>query len=238
MKKVLSILFISVLSLGSAVAQDVDEILKNYFETIGGKDNWEKMESMVLTGKLTMRDMELPITVYSQRPNLQCMEISAMGKTVIEAYDGTSAWTINPFQGGEAAQKGTQEQSDAAAKELFENDFINYKEKGSTVKLTGTQNIEGTDCYMVLLTEKNGDESIYFFDQENYVPIMIESAITYGPMKGKLEQEFYSDYMEVGDVIVAHFRESKVDGNTEMKMVFESFEFNVAIDKSKYEMPK
>lgn len=239
MKKVFSILFIAVMSIGTLAAQDVDEIVENYLENIGGKDKWASMNTMMIQGKMSMQGMDLDMTIYGKSPNLQYVEINIMGKTIIEAFDGTTSWSVNPFQGGETAQKGTEEQTKEAAKDEFGNDFVDYKKKGSVAKLLGKEEVEGTECFKVLFITKEGDETTYFFDTENYVPIMTRSAITEeGPMKGKLAEAYFSDYLEVDGVMMAHFMESKIDGQTIQKMTYTKVEIDTPIEDSKFQMPK
>ena len=44
---------LSFLTVTAAQAQDasLDDILKNYFENIGGEDEWKKIKSMTMKGK-------------------------------------------------------------------------------------------------------------------------------------------------------------------------------------------
>lgn len=240
MKKLFSFLFITVISAATLQAQTVDEILANYFENIGGEKNWAEMKSLKMEGKMSMQGMDLPMTIYSKAPNKQYVEISVMGKTIVEAYNGEYKWSVNPFQGGAEPQKGTEEESAEAAKDEFGSEFLNYKDKGHKVTLEGKEEIEGTECFKLKMVKKDGDEVIYFFDTENYVPIMMRTAITQeGPMKGKIAETYFSDYDEVGDgLIMALYTESKMDGQTLQKMTLEKVEVNVDIDDSKFDMPK
>lgn len=238
MKKLLSILFIAVLTAPAVQAQTVDEIVENYLENIGGKKNWSEMTSMVMEGKMSMQGMDLPMKIYSKNPNKQYVELDIMGKTIVEAFDGETQWSINPFQGGETAQKGTEEQNKEAAKEQFESEFIDYKKKGHKLTLQGKEEIEGTECFKIEMVKKDGDEVTYFFDTENFVPIMTRTAITQeGPMKGKIAETYFSDYEEVDGFIIAHYTEAKMDGQTLQKMTIEKVQFNVDIDDSQFAMP-
>ena len=40
--------------------------------------------------------------------------------------------------------------------------------------------------------------SFHYFDTENFVPILVESTINQGPMKGQTSVSTFSDYEEVG----------------------------------------
>lgn len=238
MKKVFSILFITLFTVSFTTAQDCEEIIDNYLEAIGGTQAWKDINSMEITGKMTMQGMDLNMKVYTLRPDMSYAEIDVMGKTIIQAFDGETAWNVNPFMGGTDPVKGTEEETEEAKKEKFENDFIDYKEKGSTVELLGSGEVEGVDCYKIKLTTKEGDESIYYFDKESYVPIMVQSTISSGPMEGKIAETYFSDYDEVVDgVYMPFFTETKMDGKSVQKMTIEEVKVNTEIDASIFKFP-
>ncbi len=240
MKKLCWMLFIAIISATTIHAQTVEEILHNYFENIGGKDKWTNIKSMKIEGTMSMQGMNLPVTIYSKAPNKEYVEMKVMDKTIIEAFDGVTSWRVNPFMGGTEPQMGTSEESEEASKEQFENEFINYKDKGHTLTFEGREEIEGTLCFKLKMVKVTGEETIHFFDEETYVPIMIRTAITEeGPMKGKLTETYFSDYDEVGDgLIMAMYIETKMEGQILQKMTFEKVEINPQIDDAQFVMPK
>jgi outer membrane lipoprotein-sorting protein len=85
-----------------AAAQDLDinDILARYYEAVGGLDAWKSVESMKVTGKMSMRrGMEVPFTRLVKRPNKIRMEFTMQGMTGIRASDGETAWMLMPFRG-------------------------------------------------------------------------------------------------------------------------------------------
>ena len=221
-----------------AQAQSVDEILKNYFEVIGSPDVWKSMNTMKITGSTENMGMTFPIIVYSMRPNMQKVEVNIQGQQYVEAFDGEVAWTINPFMGGTEPAKKTDDETKEAAKQMFEDELIDWKGKGHTLTVEGTEEVEGTETIKLKMVKKSGDEVLYFFDSENYVPIMMRSYVASGPMKGKAVDAYVSDYQEVGDVMMPFSMEQKVDGQTFMKMKMEKVEFNVPMEKESFMLPK
>jgi hypothetical protein len=236
MKKLFLVLigFLTFSVSSSLQAQDMpsaDEIIDTYFENIGGKEVWRGLESMRITGKATQMGMEFPLTVSSMKPNLQKVEVSVQGMTIIDAYDGSSAWGVNPFMGSTEPQKKTEEESEMAAKQVFESELLDYKDKGHSVTVEGAEEVDGTDTYKLKLVKKDGDEMSFFFDQEDMVPILMRTTISAGEMKGQSVDTFVSDYreVEVGDktIYVSFSMEQKMGGQTMMNMSAEKVEFNV-----------
>lgn len=219
-------------------AQSVDDIINNYFENTGGKDAWKSLESMKMTGTSSMQGMEFPITIYSKRPNYEKLEVQVQGMQIVESYDGTTAWSINPFMGNATATKADEEVNKEAAKKTFEDELLNYADKGHKVERLDDAEIEGTQTYQLKLTKKSGDEQIYFFDQENFVPIMIKSFANAGPMKGAAIETYLSDYTEVENLMIPHSIEQKINGQTFMQASMDSISLNPEIDDQIFAFPQ
>ncbi len=218
-------------------AQEIDEIVDTYLENIGGAENWQKITSMKVVGKSSMQGMEFPFTRIGAKPNKFRMDINVMDKNIVQAYDGEVAWSINPFQGGDKPQKADEEMTKEMAKEEFEDSFINYKDKGHTVTLEGKEEIDGTETFKVKMVKKDESIVFYYFDTENFVPIMYKSFMETGPAKGQAMETYVSDYQEVDGLYMPFSMEQKVGGQTFMQMTMETVEFNVDIDEKEYAFP-
>ncbi|MCB0687619.1 MAG: hypothetical protein KDC53_13885 [Saprospiraceae bacterium] len=238
MKKIL-LTFASLFLLGISLstAQTVDEIIDQYFENTGGKEAWKSLKSMKMSGTSNMQGMEFPITIYSKRPNSEKLEVQVQGMEIVEAYDGSTAWSINPFTGNTTATKADDEANKEAAKKTFEDELLDYAAKGHKVERLEDAEIQGTPTFQLKLTKKTGDEQIYYFDQENFVPIMIKSFANAGPMKGAAVETYLSDYTDVDDLIIPHSIEQKVNGQTFMQATMENIELNPEIDDTIFAFP-
>ena len=227
--KIQSLLLAASLLLSTAVvsfAQSVDEVVNTYIETIGGAEKWKSIESMRVSGNAVQMGANYPFTVISMKPNLSKVVANVMGKEFIQAYDGEAGWALNPFNGGTAPTRMTEEESKESAKQNFENDFIDWREKGYTVTLEENQEIEGAQCFVLKIVKEEGSEEYYFIDAEAYVPIMTRSFMQTGPMKGQAMETYYSDYDEVDGLIVPFSMKQTITGQTIMEMVNEKYEFN------------
>jgi len=236
MKKFFGVMIICTFALAMQ-AQTADEILDQYFESIGGVEAWTSINSMTMEGTSSMQGMEFPLKVYSKRPNMEKIEINAQGMQIVQSFDGETAWSINPFAGSTEPAKSGAEETAEAAKRTFEDDFINYQDKGHTVELLGKEEIEGTETFKIKLTKKTGDEEIYFFDTENYVPIMMRSFAAMGPMKGQSVETFLSDYEEHDGLMIPMSMEQKVGGQTMMQGTMTSVVLNGDIPDEVFAFP-
>lgn len=220
-----------------AEAPSVDDILAAYFENTGGVEQWKNLSTMKMEGKMSMQGMEFPGTIYMKRPNLQRVEVNIQGKDLIQAYDGETAWWINPFMGSEDPQPMPAEMAQEMTKDEFEDDFIDYAEKGHTVEYVGTEEVEGAQCYVLKLTKANGDVESHYFDTEYMVPIMQRTTISEGPMKGQASDTFLSDYQEVDGFMIPFFLETKVGGQSFQKITLTSIELDTEMEATMFAMP-
>jgi hypothetical protein len=97
--------------------------------------------------------------------------------------------------------------------------------------------VEGTETFKLKLTKENGDVEYYFLDQEYYVPIMQRRVVKYGPGKGQETETYISDYQEVGEFMMPFFIDTRMNGQSVMKMTIEEYELNGDLDNSIFRMP-
>ena len=182
------------MTIGSIVsAQTAKEIIDKNIELSGGLTNWKLLNSVLLQGRVTLGvNDEYPIKIYQQRPNLTKTTITIGKKeTAVEGYNGTKGYAMNY-----AANK-IQEYPNYIA-ESFDNDFIDWENKGFEAKYLGKEKIDEVYCHKLELT-KNVNKSIYFFDTKTY---MLLKEIK------KDEILLYSDYRMVGNLMMPYRIES------------------------------
>ena len=140
------------------------------------------------------------------------------------------------------AEKSDNEATQNLKNELaqFPDPFLNYKEKGYTVELIGKETIDGAETFKIKLTKKpvlvNGESlpniTHYYFDTENFVPIVVESTVNQGPMKGQTVKSTLSDYQEVDGI---YFPFSM--GSQFQTMEFKEIKLNPEVDAASFALP-
>ena len=216
-----------------------DTVVDKYLKAVGGADKWKAVESMRQTGSIIVQGMTIPFTQTQAKPNLTRSEGDFQGQKFIQlAFDGTVAWSMSPWETMNKPVKKNEEETKEAAKDMFEDDFIDYKTKGHTVELQGTEEIDGAKCLKVSLKRKVGDEKIYYFDADSYVPVMYRSFASVGPMKGQAIDVYLSDYKDEGGLMIPHTIEQKVKGQTAATIKMDKIELNPTVDKTIFALPK
>lgn len=244
MKKLLTLALIAVAAM--AQAQTADEIIAKYFENTGGIAKWKALESIKMVAKVNQGGMEIPLEIVQMKDGRQATSINFQGKSIKQGvYDGTTLWNTN-FQ----TMKG--EKADAETTENFKVDlgdfpdpFLNYKERGYKVELLGKESVDGTETFKIKLTKKpikvDGKPTdnivFYYFDAENFVPLMQESELTSGPGKGMIAQTKWSDYQEVSGLTMPFSMAQGAKGQPSNPLTISAIEINPKIDPAVFAFP-
>lgn len=228
-------------------AQTVDEIISNYFENTGGIENWEKIEGIKMNAKVNQGGMEIPIEIVQLKNGKMMTTINFQGQSIKQGvFDGEVLWSTNFMT--QKAEKSDEETTNMVKNEMnqFPDPFLNYKEKGFTAELMGTETVDGAETFKIKLTTTpniiEGKEvpsiSYYFFDNENFVPIQVQEEIMEGPGKGMISEVKMSDYQEAGGIYMPYSMTQGVKGQPGAPITMDSIEINPTIDDSEFAFPE
>jgi hypothetical protein len=230
----------------SIFAQNVDEIITAYHEAIGGK-KWNDVNGLRMNANVDQGGMKIPVEVVTLKDGRMFTKVTFMGNTMtMAAFDGEKSWTTNFMtMEPEEGTAETSENSKRAMKE-FPNGLINYKQLGYNATLLGSEKVEGTDCHKIKLEKKTmlveGKEvpnvEFYYLDKENNVPVLVETEIKEGEMKGKTSQTKFSDYQEVSGIIIPFTNSSGIKDGPSQEVQFEKVEVNPSFDEKDFKFPK
>ena len=247
--KNLKLLFMALIVFATAQikAQTADEIISTYFENIGGAENFEKLQGLKFIMSINQQGMEIPIEMVQLKNGKQMTVITFQGKEIKQGvFNGETLWSTNFMT--QTAEKSDQETTDNLKLSMndFPDPFLNYKEKGYTVELIGKETIDGTEAYKIKLVKepvtvdgiKEDDITFYYFDVDNFVPIVSESEIKSGQMKGQISQAKFSDYQEVEGLYFPFSITQGLKDQGGQTITIEKVELNPTVDDSAFEFPK
>ena len=231
----------AVLGLASPLAaQTVDEIIAKNVQARGGMDKLKAVQSLRMTGKMTMGPgLEAPVVLELKRGNQMRMEFTFQGMTGVQAFDGKSGWALMPFGGRKdpepmppEAVKDAEEQAD------IDGPLVDYKAKGHTVEFLGKEPIEGSDAYKLKVTLKNGSVRTIWIDADANLEIKGEGKKTLRGSEVESETSL-GDYKEVAGVMYPHSVEGGPKGVPQrQKIVIDKIEVNPTLDDSRFKMPE
>lgn len=234
MKKLLPFIVVLV-AFTSLSAQSAATVVDQYIEKIGGSERWEQLKTMKTTVSMSMQGMSFDGTIFAKYPNKQRVEVDIMGNKLIQAYDGETAWWINPMMGIIEPQQMPEDLAQSMSSQKFESPFINYEEKGNTIELLGEKELDGITTYEVRLGRADGITELYYFDKSTLLPIKMSTKST----DGQITETHFSDYREInGGLIAPYGMNVKVDDVTIQVLTFDEITLNEELGDDIFAYPK
>jgi hypothetical protein len=241
--------FFAILFIASAAvkAQSADDILAKYFENTGGIDKWKTLTGVKMSAKVNQMGMDIPLTVYQLKDGRTATVINFQGKEIKQSvYDGSNLWSTNFMT--MKAEKSDAETTANFKTSLgdFPDPFLDYKSKGYKVELVGKETVEGTECFKIKLIKKpltvdgkpEENSTFYFFDANDFVPIMTESEAKSGPAKGMISQSKMSDYQEVNGLLFPFSMTMTMKGAGQSQTILTTaVELNPKVDAAMFALP-
>src|SRR5437773_2738494 len=134
------ILLATLLGVGTLTA---DEIIARHIEARGGLSKLKAIHSVRTTGKTIFGGDDWSIeAVWAQvqkRPGMVRSETTLQGLTAVDAWDGTGAWAVEPFQGRKDPQRKSADEAKALARDAdIDGPLVDAKAKGHKVEYLGT----------------------------------------------------------------------------------------------------
>lgn len=234
MKKLLPF-FIVLISFNALSAQSAKAIVDQYLEVIGGAEQWKKIKTMRTTASMNTQVMAFEGVIYAKYPDKQLVELDIQGQKLIQAYDGETAWWINPMMGIIEPQQMPEDLAQSMSSQKFESPFINYEEKGNTIELLGEKELDGITTYEVRLGRADGITELYYFDKSTLLPIKMSTKST----DGQITETHFSDYREInGGLIAPYGMNVKVDDVTIQVLTFDEITLNEELGDDIFAYPK
>jgi len=230
-----------VLAAPVALGSSAEELAAKNVEARGGIDKVHAIQSLRFSGKVLVNGgtLELGYLCLLKRPQSVRCEAALQGLTLVEAYDGTQAWKINPFQGRKDPEKLSADDAKRMGEDAadFAGTLVDYKAKGYTLDYLGTEDVDGTEAHKLRVTRPNGDITYVYLDPDYFLEVRtVNRRIEHGvPHETVID---YGDYEKVNGVYFAFAQESgPKDSTHRQKVQFDKAEANVTADDVLFHFP-
>ena len=219
-------------SLNDEVPDDVnaESIINSYLDAIGNEEKLSSIETIKYEMTMSMQGMQLTMKSYSQKPDKYMMEIM-MGGNLFQKV------VLNGDSGYTKGIQGKQELEGASLEELKYEPYpipeLIYDEKGFTTRVTGSEKIEGKECWKIEVTNPAGIVVIEYFDKDS--GYKIRSVSTQESPQGEVVQtSTYRKYEEVEGLMLPSEIHQRVAGQ-EFTIQVENIEINIPLEDSIFE---
>ncbi len=206
----------------AAFAVTADELATKNIEAKGGLDKLHALQSVRLSGRMRIQGdtIELGVVTLVKQPKSIRYEATLQGLTQVQAYDGTQAWQINPFQGRKDPEKLSADDAKGLGEDAadFAGALVDYKSKGYKLDYLGTEDIDGTEAHKLRVTRPNGDVTMVYLDPDHFLEIRIVNRRIEHGVPNETVTDF-GDYEQVQGVYLPFVQESGQKGSSERQKV-------------------
>ncbi len=225
-----------VISWGEGIT-DPYVVLQKHFEASGSLERLQAERTFYREGTLSLGGMEGTVKEWGEKPDRSRVEVELGPIRIIQGDDGEVSWVLDS---NGKLQRTTKKDEAARKRAEVDRRFAEYEHADPnsdvfTVTLQGREEVEGTDCYVLLVTNNiNVDRTTWFIDAEDFR--LVKSAHIRDEESADI---FYGDYREVDGIEVA-FRQTEVPHQTgqPQKVVWAKYESNPVIEAGRFEPPE
>jgi hypothetical protein len=222
----------------AASAQTVDEVIAKNIQAKGGADKLKSVRSLRTTAKFSQGSFRADFRQENKRADKVREEFIIQGLAQVQAYDGKTGWQISPFGGRKDPELLSQDDSKSLVVDAdVDGPLVDYKEKGHKAELVGHDSMEGTDCFKIKLSMKNGDVRYYYLDADSFLELKLEIQTT---IRGALQENelYFGDYEQVNGIYYAFAVEQAQKGSASRAQIsVVKIEQNIPLEDTHFSMP-
>lgn len=214
-----------------------DAIVARNTSAKGGLEKIKALTSLKQTAIVVTNGMEMPLTIYSKRPNLIRQEITVGDRLVVNAFDGQVPWILNPLLGPQQTKpiiiSGPQAEQ-TKADSNFDGPLLDYRAQGYTAAIDKPETTpDGLQLAHLRLTASTGRVLHIYLSTKTWLDVR---HVTVTP-QGRLEQQF-DDYRLVEGFTMPFRIRMLVNGVQQSEIRVEKLEFNTTMDDALFRLPK
>ena len=144
-----------------------DHLFEHQISLAGGAEAVTSIQNLVSKGAMERKaeGVVMPITTVQLAPDRmhQTATLQGLGE-FIEAFDGETAWSVNPIT-GPAIKEGAELAQTRRLADIHA--VLHYADHYPTRTLVGPVDFEGTPCWQVDAVTSDGQARSFFFNRDN-----------------------------------------------------------------------
>lgn len=215
----------------------LEVILANHVQARGGAERLRAVPAIRMTGTMTGPSGEaVPTVITMKRPDRIRQEIEVEGETLVQAFDGTRGWTLNPMMADRPVEVPRSVAQRMASQADFDGPLVDAAAKGHRVELAGEDRVGDRPAVKLKLTKKSGEVQFVWLDRERWLEVKTEGTVEQGGRSIRIESRS-SDFRTVDGITSPFVVEVFADGRLQQRIVLEKVEFPAELDDRLFQPP-
>ncbi len=215
----------------------VDQVLNNYIQAIGGRNQLLAVKTRIMKGSLSAPILgnDIPWELRAKAPSkrLTTMNIPSMGPTQ-EGFNGVSGWTCSSFAG---LSEKTGDELENTKREVDFYREINLKQLYSKWALAGRQKLENNETYVLEAVPTKGATEKLYFDTQSF--LLIRRDVEIQSSEGKVQAAMYfEDYRVVDGIKLPFIMRMTSPEMAKFTLKIAQISHNLNLDDSQFEKPQ
>jgi zinc protease len=208
-----------------------EKVIENYIIAIGGKENLNEVQSMVVEMTLNLMGQQAGMKSSYMKPNMYRSEMSMQGMVMqTQIFDGEKA-SISGM--GQQQSIGPDDEGFEVLKnQAYMFVQLNYlMDNGYKLELKSIESIDGVNCYKIEVSSPGGAKSSEYYSVEDHLLIQVSMTQDMGEQVN-IVNTTYGDYRQIGNIKYPHSLTITGAAPFPLNLKTEKVEINTALDES------
>ena len=174
-------------------------IINDYLEALGGKEKLMKVKALQTTGSMSLMGQNATVSVKQAEPDKLALVMSLNGMAIMEQKINGDKGIQGQMGQKKAIAKGDPSY-DATIDKVMIFEQLHYADKGVKAEATDIENINGENCYKVVVTKAGDKKETHYFSVKSNLLVKTVSVENQGGESVTVTTD-YKDYTEVDGVM-------------------------------------
>ncbi len=214
----------------AAHAQSAADVVQKHINAIGGGKNWEKVNTLKMTGSMSVQGAEIQFTQTQVQGKGLRVDISAMGMKGYSILTNKDGWVYMPFQPGMEQVTPLPEDQVAGSqgKLNIKNAYLADTAAMGIVEYLGKDTVNKAVCHKLKLTDRYQNVQTAYIDAASYY--LVRTVATIKTPDGDQEMAVnYSNFKKLPEgVVMPHTVSGMMGGD----VVYSKIEINKPVPET------
>ncbi len=212
----------------AGVDSQVASILRNYYIfNYTDSESWRRVESIRFRGRLHLPHASFWFVAYKKKPDYSRVVIySGAEPVLVMAYDGEDAWQIDSAHASEPVAMLANDALNFIRDAATAGHLMYPSLPGKTIELRGSTEIDGRNCFELLITLPNGQQITSIVDKLTFEELR---QVTTNAATGSDEVVHNTKFEIVDGIRLSVASDKFVEGKKAHSIEIDEITYNVGV---------